>query len=131
MSRKEVLSSPAYWTTSIQTDLYRCAEQFMKERGFTRSKLAEYLDVTKGYVTQLLNGDYDHRLSKLVRLSLAFGYVPQFSFVPLSDYADREQFRVWQSKADTLFTAIPHTIMSTDVQCDEYSTQEPLINKVA
>ena len=46
-----------------------------------RTQLAEHLGVTKGYVTQLLNGDYDHKLSKLVELSLKCGYVPKIDLL--------------------------------------------------
>ena len=40
-----------------------------------KSQLAEYLGVSKGYVSQLLNGDYDHCMSKFFELALAFGMV--------------------------------------------------------
>ena len=47
----------------------------MAETGRNKSQLAEYLGVSKGYVSQLLNGDYDHRMSKFFELALAFGMV--------------------------------------------------------
>ena len=40
-----------------------------------KSQLAEYLGVSKGYVSQLLNGDYDNCMSKFFELALAFGMV--------------------------------------------------------
>ena len=40
-----------------------------------KSQLAEYLGVSKGYLSQLLNGDYDHCMSKFFELALAFGMV--------------------------------------------------------
>ena len=36
-------------------------------------------------MTQLLNGDFDHRLSKLVELSLSVGLVPKVEFVPVNE----------------------------------------------
>ena len=59
MNREEVLKSPDYWTAKTQIELYNQAEKFMKDTGRSRSQLADYLGVSKGYVTQLLNGDYD------------------------------------------------------------------------
>ena len=47
----------------------------MAETGRHKSQLAEYLGVSKGYVSQLLNGDYDHCMSKFFELALAFGMV--------------------------------------------------------
>ena len=82
MDRKEVLKSPEYWTAKT----YNQAESFMKETGRNKTQLAEYLGVSKGYVSQLLNGDYDHRLSKFFELSLAFGVIPQIDFIPVGKY---------------------------------------------
>lgn len=86
MNREEVLKSPDYWTAKTQIELYNQAEKFMKDTGRSRSQLADYLGVSKGYVTQLLNGDYDHRMSKFFELALAFGVVPQIEFIPVENY---------------------------------------------
>ena len=53
MDRKEVLKSPEYWTAKTQIELYNQAESFMKETGRNKTQLAEYLGVSKGYVSQL------------------------------------------------------------------------------
>lgn len=80
MTRAELLEMPDYWIAHFQISLYDCAERFMKEKGMNRAQLAEYLGVTKGYVSQLLNGNFDHKISKLVDLALKFGYVPKLEF---------------------------------------------------
>ena len=85
MKREEVLKSPEYWTAKTQVELYNLAEKFMAETGRNKSQLAEYLGVSKGYVSQLLNGDDDHRMSKFFELALAFGMVPQIDFVPVEE----------------------------------------------
>lgn len=77
MDRKDVLNSPEYWTSKTQIELYNQAQKFMEATGKDRAHLAEYLGVSKGYVSQLLNGDYDHRMSKFFELALAFGVIPQ------------------------------------------------------
>ena len=85
MKRTELLQSPVYWTTKIQIDLFNQMELYMKENNLNRTKLAEKLNVTKGYITQVLNGDFDHRISKLVELSMAIGVVPQVSFESIDE----------------------------------------------
>ena len=92
MDRKEVLKSPEYWVAKTQIELYNQAESFMKETGRNKTQLAEYLGVSKGYVSQLLNGDYDHRLSKFFELALAFGVIPQVEFVPVDNYLKEEAY---------------------------------------
>ena len=90
MERKDILKSPEFWTTKAQIALYNCAMKFMKENSYDRTRLAEYLGVSKGYVTQLLNGDYDHRMSKFFELALSFGVIPVIEFVPVEQYIDAE-----------------------------------------
>lgn len=91
MIRAELLKSPEYWKSRIQIALYNCAYSFMKKNHKNRKQLAEHLGVSSGYVTQLLNGDYDHKLSKLSELSLAFGFVPYLEFIPVEQFIINEQ----------------------------------------
>lgn len=80
MRREELLKSKEYWLTKIQIDLFNEVEKYMDKYKLNRTQLAEKLGVSKGYISQILNGDADHRISKLVELSLAVGVVPQLSF---------------------------------------------------
>lgn len=96
-NRKEILSSPEYWIAKTQIDLYNCAEEFMQSNGMNRTELAKHLGVSKGYVSQLLNGDYDHKLSKLAELSLAFGVVPRINFQPLNEVISEDHNREYIS----------------------------------
>ena len=88
MTREELIKSPEYWTTKIQMELFREIESFMQSKGMNRTQLAEYLGCTKGYVSQLLNGDFDNKLSKLVSLALAIGKVPSVAFVDANEMAN-------------------------------------------
>ncbi len=56
-----------------------------------RSELAKKLGVTKGYISQVLNGDSDHRISKMVELSLAIGVVPDIRFKNLEEYLKTDE----------------------------------------
>lgn len=86
------MKSPEYWTASIQMELYRQIEAFMKEKNFNKTQLAEYLGCSKGYITQLLSGDFDHKLSKFIQLSLAIGKIPEFFFTDVDEYIQNETY---------------------------------------
>lgn len=86
MKREELLKSEGYWIAKLQTDLYREMVSFMKKNHMNSSQLADYLGCSKGYVSQLLNGNFDHKISKLVELSLAMGRAPVLEFKDLSGY---------------------------------------------
>jgi transcriptional regulator with XRE-family HTH domain len=81
-------ASPAYWTQLIQVMLYRHINSYLKDHHMTQKDFAAHLGVSKGYVSQVLSGDFDHKLSKLTELALACDLVPCFDFVPLQ-YAEQ------------------------------------------
>jgi transcriptional regulator with XRE-family HTH domain len=80
MKYQDLIKTPEYWTTKIQLDLFTKVEEYMKNKGINRTQLAKELNVSKGYITQILNGDFDHRISKLVELAIAIGYYPNIQF---------------------------------------------------
>ena len=86
MTREELLKNPGYWTAELQMELYRQILTFMESHDMNKTQLSEYLGCTKGYVTQLLNGDFDHKLSKFVELSLAINKIPEISFSDVDEY---------------------------------------------
>ena len=95
MKREEYLKDEGYWVAKIQTDLYREILSFMERTHRNKTQMAEYLGCSKGYITQLLNGEFDHKLSKLVELSLAIGKVPDIEFKDTSEYIKtRESYSI-------------------------------------
>ena len=91
ITREELIQSKEYWVTNIQLKLFAEVESFMKTHGMNRTRFAEYLGCTKGYVTQLLSGDYDNKISKLVELSLAIGRIPELDFVDTGAFVARDK----------------------------------------
>ena len=91
MDRKELLSSKEYWLSKIQIDLFNQVSSYLETNNINRSELAKRLGVTKGYISQVLNGDSDHRISKMVELSLAIGLIPDIRFRPLEEYLKTDE----------------------------------------
>ena len=83
MKREELLNSKEYWLSKIQIDLFNEVEKYMQRNGLNRTQLAEKLGVSKDYISEILNGDADHLISKLVELSLAIGMAPRLSYEDL------------------------------------------------
>ncbi|MES2479504.1 MAG: helix-turn-helix transcriptional regulator [Bacteroidota bacterium] len=80
MNRNELIRSKEYWVTQIQLRLFSMIEKYMQSENLNKTQLALKLGVSKGYISQILNGDFDHKLSKLVELSLMCEQVPEFNF---------------------------------------------------
>lgn len=90
ISFQDLVTTPEYWTTKIQLDLYNMIKHYIDTNGLTQVDLAKKMGVSKGYVSQILNGDFDHRISKFVELSLVAGMVPQISYIPMDKMFAKE-----------------------------------------
>lgn len=91
MTRNELVKSREYWMAQIQLDLFELIENYRKKNDLNKTQLAAQLGVTKSYITQILNGDFDHKVSKLVELSLAFGKVPVLQFIDVDKYIENNK----------------------------------------
>ena len=90
MEREELLNSKDYWTTAIQLDLFNTIESYMEKKNFNKTELARELNFSKGYITQVLNGDFDHKVSKMVDLSLSCDKVPFLFFIDKKTYINND-----------------------------------------
>ncbi len=99
-SYQELLQTETYWTTKIQMELYQAVEHYLAENNMTRAEFAKKLGVTKGYVTQLLNGDFDHRLSKLVEIALFIGKIPVLQLENMDNYLQKDKSETPEKSID-------------------------------
>jgi transcriptional regulator with XRE-family HTH domain len=90
MERKELIQSKEYWLAKLQIDLFNEVEAYMKANNLNRTQFAEKLGVSKSYVSQILNGEADHRLSKFVELALSIDLCPIISFEKVEDMLHRD-----------------------------------------
>ncbi|RPI15560.1 MAG: XRE family transcriptional regulator [Ignavibacteriae bacterium] len=88
-SKKEILKSPAYWYEKIQNDLFRELYRYMDENNKTQSDIAREMNVTKGYISQILNGNFNPTLKKLIEFSLFVKKLPVIGFVTEENYKRR------------------------------------------
>jgi transcriptional regulator with XRE-family HTH domain len=85
MTREELLKSPEYWFENAQNELYRQVIDYKEKKGINQTELAEELGVTKGYVSQILKGEFNYTLKKLIEISLAIGKIPQIEYKTVTD----------------------------------------------
>lgn len=85
MERNDLLTSAEYWTTKVQTDLCALTHLYMRRNRTDTSETAKQLGISEQTFSRVLDCAYDQRLSKLIGLSLAIGYVPVIEFKSISD----------------------------------------------
>jgi transcriptional regulator with XRE-family HTH domain len=99
-SRKELISSKEYWMVQLQTSLFAEVQKYLSDNNLTQSDFAKQLNVSKGYISQILNGDFDHKISKLIELSLAIDKAPIVHFENLEAHYTRTKKKTKQKKMD-------------------------------
>ena len=80
INREELIRSKEYWLEKIQNALFFELEDYIEKNKINKTKFAEKLGVSKSYLSQVLNGNFDHKLSKLIELSLAIDKIPMVKF---------------------------------------------------
>ena len=91
IKREELLKSPEYWFETIQNELFRQLKDYIEKEGISQSELAEKLGVTKGYVSQVMNGNFNYTLKKLIELSLAIGKIPDLQFKDIESFIAKKE----------------------------------------
>lgn len=85
-SREEIYQTKEYWLENIQNEIFIQLEDFMLENKLNKAGLAKKLGVSRAYITQVLNGEFNFSLKKLIDLSLAIGKVPNLHFQDIKKY---------------------------------------------
>lgn len=96
--RKDLIKSKTYILTKFQIQLFNQITDYLKKKKLNRTQFANELGVSKGYVSQILKGEYDHKISKMVDLYLSIGLVPQITTTPIEEYLESNSTMEHQAK---------------------------------
>jgi transcriptional regulator with XRE-family HTH domain len=102
LKREELVNKPEYWLETIQNEIFRQVTAYLKDNNMTQNQLAEQLGVTKGYVSQIMKGEFNYTLKKLIELSLAVGKAPVINFIPLAEIISTKNEKVYSPETPTL-----------------------------
>ena len=91
LKREVFVRKPEYWLETIQNEIFRQVTAYLKDNNMTQNQLADQLGVTKGYVSQIMKGEFNYTLKKLIELSLAVGKAPVINFIPLAEIIESEK----------------------------------------
>ena len=86
----ELIETQEYWMEEIQNEIFRQVYNHMREEKINQTELANRFNVSKGYISQILNGNFNFSLRKLIELSLKMKVVPNINFEPIDEYSNRK-----------------------------------------
>ncbi len=100
MKRYDVISNSGYWLADIQDKIFDEVDDYLSSQEMTKSTFAKKLGVTRGRVSQILNGEFNLRLEKMIELSLAVGKVPIINFMDISEFMKEDEKRTKRIEAE-------------------------------
>lgn len=131
MTRKEILESPDYWLEHLQDDLYGQVVTYLEKEKMNQTQFAEKLGVSKGYVSQIMNGHFNYTVRKLIELGLAIGVVPRVVFQALDDIILQEATqKMFEVAATGQFVSVSRDATATGV-IDPNNGIQPSTHQIA
>ena len=112
--REKILNQSSYWVEGVNGSLYNAVLSYMEANNLNRTKLASYLGISKGRVSQILNdGEINFSLQKIIEIALKVGKYPVFEF------QDKEAFLGKQSKHTNTKTISLNQILKSSANASE------------
>lgn len=105
----ELIQSEEYWLTYFQTMLFESISSYLEEKKMSKTDFAKEIGVSKGYITQVLNGDFNHRISTFVKLALATGKVPNLELISVEEYLESKKQKREENKILIKDLVVPPT----------------------
>jgi transcriptional regulator with XRE-family HTH domain len=124
LKHEELINRPEYWLETIQNEIFRQVTAYLKDNNLTQNQFAEQLGVSKGYVSQIMKGDFNYTLKKLIELSLAVGKAPVIVFKPLTEIMPAESKEVSSQETPAL-NKVAEPIENYKSLISDYSTKPP------
>jgi len=80
ISIKDLKDTPEYWLENVQNKIYYSLKSYMAENELNQTELAKEFGYSKGYISQILSGEFNYSIKKFIDLSLAMGLEPVLEF---------------------------------------------------
>ncbi len=93
ITREELLKSPDYWFEAAQNDLFAEVKQYLDKENISQTELAEKLNVSKGYISQIMNGNANFTMKKLIEFFISIGRVPQVEYLDFEEVIKKDSIK--------------------------------------
>ena len=83
---KEMMKYPEFWMEKVQNEIYYNLKRYQEEKSLNQTQLAQHLGFSKGYISQILKGEFNHSIKKLIELGLAINKILEVKFISFDEY---------------------------------------------
>ena len=116
ISREELLKTNEYWFETVQNEIYRIVSEYVEKEGNSQSKLAEKLGVSKGYISQIMNGNFNYTLKKMIELSLAVDKAPELLFKDINQCITEDNQKRFEMQYQAYFNMSLQTSKTLNIK---------------
>lgn len=85
-TKERLIRGEGYWMETIQQAIHEALLAYMEKHGLNQTELAGKLGFTRGYVSQLMNGNFNLSQRKIIQLLLKLDMVPDLRIRSMDDY---------------------------------------------
>jgi len=103
IKRDELLRTEEYWFETLQNEIYRMVSEYIQKEGINKVQLAKKIGVSKSYISQILNRNFNYTLKKMIELSLALEKAPAFEFKNLEQYIQDDRQKRFEMEYKQFF----------------------------
>lgn len=86
MTRKDFITSPTYWLTQMQIDIFREIKTYQAVNNMNDEELSEFLDISTYKLRQILSGDCNLDMNELCEIMVRIDVVPKLSLLKIDNY---------------------------------------------
>lgn len=124
LNQEELLKHPNYLLSTYQLEIYRQLSNYMEANHLKKKDVAAKLKVSNSYVSQILGGDFNFTLKKLIELGLMMNKVPYLEFVDPNEYWRREK----EGTKEVIVRETHYTVDSSTVSSLSFYGDYPLLD---
>jgi transcriptional regulator with XRE-family HTH domain len=128
-SFRKAIKNPEYWLNGIQNDLFNQLNTYLAATKKSKGELATEMGVSNAYISQILNGNFNFTLKKLLEIGLHIGKVPVITFVAFDDLiAEHEAKKALLNSQRAAFISLGQEEVITKLPT--YSISTPIENSL-
>jgi len=88
LKQEDLIKTSEFWLETIQNQIFREVKNYMETQNLNQTQLAQKLGVSKGYISQILKGNFNFTLKKLIDLALSINILPDLQFTNADKYLE-------------------------------------------
>ncbi len=89
--REDLIKTKEFWMEKVQNHLFASLQAYMEKNNLDKAQIAKQIGVELSYISNILNGNFDGKLSRLIELALSINRAPVVNLEDLNVYIQKDK----------------------------------------